>query len=195
MFLKSSNILPLLNSEESSFDFSAAMLYLLVWWICVYSRKICEGLWCDWNEAETGDECLEAKVGWETHYHTTLQTSHTSLPLTHLSQQLQHQSLSFSLSSVSPVCLHVQCSCVIESSSCGSWELRLLVIPADACVFEVLWLQRCVWCSCFALLSTWSHTQGLFAAVSSTMSSVVNKTVFLLSDWFITLEMMTEILS
>lgn len=101
MFLKSSNILPLLNSEEFSFDFSAAMLYLLVWWICVYSRKICEGLWCDWNEAETGDECLGAKVGWETHYHTTLQTSHTSSPLTHLSQQLQHQSLSFSLSSVS----------------------------------------------------------------------------------------------
>ncbi len=156
----------------------------------LYSREIwCEGLWCDWNEAERGDACLEAGGGWETHYHTALQTSHTSSPLTHLSQQLQHQSFVFFVF-FSVLCFFkLWCVCMsstvvwLKAPPVVFWEgercaQAYCYSSRCLCVWSALIAELCFWCSCFALVSTWLHIHGLFAAGSSTMSSVVQNNYF-----------------
>ncbi len=127
--------------------------------LSVYSREIwCKGLRCVMEMRLRGDACLEA------HYHTALQTSHTSSPLTHLSQQFQHQSLSFvSLNSDVFACPVQLCDwkLLLWFSERVSAVLRLIVIPADACAFEELWL-----------LSYFEGTENLHCYTSWTLTTL-----------------------
>ncbi len=153
MLLKSSHILPLLNSEESSSDFSAVMFYLLVWWIrALFQRNLMwrAVVWLKWGWegrcVSGGRRGMRDTLPYGTSDITHLLTAHSSLPAASTSI-----SMSFSLSFVSLnsdvfACPAQLCDwkLLLWFSERASAVLRLIVIPADACVFEVLWLQSCV---------------------------------------------------
>lgn len=167
MLLKSSHILPLLNSEESSSDFSTVMFYLLVWWIrALFQRNLMwrAVVWLKWDWegrcVSGGRRGMRDTLPYGTSDITHLLTAHSSLPAASTSI-----SMSFSLSFVSLnsdvfACPAQLCDwkLLLWFSERASAVLRLIVIPADACVFEVLWLQSCVFDAHALLWSALDYT-------------------------------------
>lgn len=168
MFLKSSNILPLLNSEESSFDFSAAMLYLLVWWICVYSRKICEG--CGVIEMRLRREMSVWRQKWDERHITIQHFRHHTPPYRSLISPS-----SFNINHCLFLCpLFLQCVCMssavvwLKAPPVVFWEGErsgFCYSSRCLCVWSALIAVLCFWCSCFALVSTWLHTRTVCCCI------------------------------
>ncbi len=162
MLLKSSNILPVLNNEESSSDFSAAMLFLLVWWIWAFipEKSDVKGCVVWWKWGWEGRCMSGGTLSYGTSDITHLLTAHSSLPAASTSI-----SVSFSLSFVSlnsdvfacPVQL-CDWKLLLWFSERVSTMLWLIVIPADACAFEELWLQSCVFDAHALLWSALDYT-------------------------------------
>lgn len=187
MLLKSSHILPLLNSEESSSDFSTVMFYLLVWWIrALFQRNLMwrAVVWLKWGWegrcVSGGRRGMRDTLPYGTSDITHLLTAHSSLPAASTSISVFFSVLCF---------FKLWCVCMsstvvwLKAPPVVFWEgercaQAYCYSSRCLCVWSALIAELCFWCSCFALVSTWLHIQGLFAAGSSTMSSVVQNNYF-----------------
>lgn len=207
MLLKSSNILPLLNSEESSSDFSTVMFYLLVWWIHAFIPEKSDVKGCGVIEMRLRGEMRVWRQEGDERHITIQHFRHHTPPHRSL---ISPSSFNINLYVFFSVLCFFKLWCVCMSSAVVWLKAPPVVFwegerCAQAycyssrclCVWSALIAELCFWCSCFALASTWLHIQGLFAAGSSTMSSVVkNNSIFTAAVLiYHTREMITEILT